>query len=87
MTADEARSKIAAKEFDTLVDTRSNKEYNLGHLSGAIHLQSEDVSSVLTDKAGRILVYGDTASATADTLYGMGYKNVHYISGTYMSLR
>ena len=94
MTADEARAKIAAKEFDTIVDVRTNMEYNLGHAPDAIHLPIGEIetkaSYVLPDKNARILVYcntGQRARAASETLYSMGYKNVRYIGGTYLSLR
>ena len=91
MPAEEARAKILAKDFDAVVDVRTNKEFTLGHAADAIHLPtSEEISSILPDKAAQLLLYcntGHKASAIADTLYGMGYKNVHYISGSYMSLR
>jgi len=94
MTADEARAKIAAKEFDTIVDVRTNMEYNLGHAPDAVHLPIGEIeakaSSVLPDKTARILVYcntGQRARAASETLYSMGYKNVRYIGGTYLSLR
>jgi len=94
MTADEARAKIAAKEFDTIVDVRTNMEYNLGHAPDAVHLPIGEIeakaSSVLPDKTARILVYcntGQRSRAASEKLYSMGYKNVRYISGTYLSLR
>jgi len=91
MPAEEARAKIVAKGFDTIIDLRTNKEFTLGHAADAIHFSSEeDIPSVLPDVDAQILLYcntGHKASAMADTLYGMGYKNVHYISGSYMSLR
>lgn len=94
ITSDEARAKIAAKEFDTIVDVRTNMEYNLGHAADAVHLPIGEIeakaSSVLPDKTARILVYcntGQRARAASEKLYSMGYKNVRYIGGTYLSLR
>jgi len=91
MPTEEARAKIVAKEFDAIVDLRTNKEFTLGHAADAIHFSyEEDISSAFPDKAAQLLLYcttGHKASSMADTLYGMGYKNVHYISGSYMSLR
>ena len=93
MTADEARAKVAAKEFDTIVDVRTNMEYNLGHAPDAVHLPIGEIetkaSSVLPDKTARILVYcntGQRSRAASEKLYSMGYKNVRYIGGTYLSL-
>ena len=92
--ADEARAKVAAKEFDTIVDVRTNMEYNLGHAPDAVHLPIGEIeakaSSVLPDKTARILVYcntGQRSRAASEKLYSMGYKNVRYIGGTYLSLR
>jgi rhodanese-related sulfurtransferase len=94
MTTDEARAKIAKKEFDTIVDVRTNMEYNLGHAPDAVHLPIGEIeakaSSVLPNKTARILVYcntGQRARAASEKLYSMGYKNVRYIGGTYLSLR
>ena len=94
MTTDEAKAKILAKEFDSIVDVRTNMEYNLGHYADAIHLPIGEIEqkaySVLPDKTARILVYcntGQRARAASEKLYSMGYKNVRYIGGTYLSLR
>ena len=94
ISGDEAKAKIAAKEIDTIVDVRTNTEYNLGHAPGALHLPTGEIeqkaSSVLPDKTARILVYcntGQRSRAASEKLYSMGYKNVRYIAGTYLSLR
>jgi phage shock protein E len=94
ISAEEAKRKLAAYEFDTVLDVRSNLEYNLGHYPNAKHIPIQDlktrVPNEIPDPSTRILIYcntGQRSRAASEILYGLGYKNVRYISGTYMSLR
>jgi rhodanese-related sulfurtransferase len=93
ITAQEAKKRIAAKEIDTVLDVRTDLEYNLGHYSGALHIPTADLATkapkILTNKEARILVYcntGQRARAAAELLHAAGYKNTRYIVNPYWSL-
>jgi rhodanese-related sulfurtransferase len=69
----------------TVVDVRTDIEWNLGHYPGAIHT----LSSVPADKDAVIIVYcntGQRSRAAAETLREKGYSRVYYISSSYVSL-
>lgn len=94
ISAQEAQAKLAANEFDIVLDVRSNMEYNLGHYPNAKHIPilqlSERAPKELPDLTARILIYcntGQRSRKASEILYGLGYKNVRYISGAYTTLR
>jgi phage shock protein E len=93
ITAQEAKKRIAARQIDTVLDVRTDLEYNLGHYSGALHIPTADLAAkapkILTNKEARILVYcntGQRARAAAELLHAAGYKNTRYIVNPYWSL-
>ena len=94
LSAEKAREKLANNEFDIVLDVRSNLEYNLGHYPNAKHIPitqlEERAPKELPDVNARILVYcntGQRARKASEILYGLGYKRVNYIAGTYTTLR
>lgn len=94
ISAEEARNKLAANEFDVVLDVRSNMEYNLGHYPNAKHIPilqlSERAPNELPDLSARILIYcntGQRSRKASEILHGLGYKNTRYISGSYTTLR
>lgn len=93
ITAQEAKKRIAGRQIDTVLDVRTDLEYNLGHYSGALHIPTADLAAkapkILTNKEARILVYcntGQRARAAAELLHAAGYKNTRYIVNPYWSL-
>ncbi len=83
-----------SRRFGLIIDVRTPKERDtLGYYPNSIpisinKLQSE-VPLDISNKNTRILVYsnGDNrAQMGAEILYRMGYKNVRYITQTYLSL-
>lgn len=93
ISAEDAKQKIFDRKIDTVLDVRTNLEYNLGHYPEAVHIPTanlkQKVRQAIPNKDTRILVYcntGQRARKAAETLQDMGYKNVRYITGPYWSL-
>lgn len=89
VTAEEAKN----KRIDVVLDVRTNMEYNLGHYPEALHIPTatlaESVETLIPDKKTRILIYcntGQRARYATDLLRQMGYTNVEYIAGSYLTL-
>ena len=93
ISAEEAKKGIAEGKFQTILDVRTDTEYNLGHYPEAVHIPtqtfSEEVERKLPNKDTSILVYCNTGQRSryaADLLKAKRYNNVRYISGPYWSL-
>jgi len=92
--AAEARRRIQKKEFDIILDVRTDLERsNLGYYPGSLHVQSADLETKFApsnpNKDIRILAYcntGHRARMATDKLHKLGYKNAVYISSQYTSL-
>lgn len=94
ISAEDAKKKLVNNEIDIVLDVRTNMEYNLGHYPNAKHipitLLKERAVNELPDRLSHILVYcntGQRARKASEILMGLGYKNVRYIAGTYITLR
>jgi hypothetical protein len=94
ISSEEAKQRIQRKQFDVLLDVRTDLERNtLGYYPGSVHIQSADleqrVAQQFPDKNIRILAYcntGHRARAATDKLHKLGYKNALFISSTYKTL-
>ena len=93
ISAEDAKKALANRQFSTVLDVRTDTEYNLGHYPEAVHIPTaklaNEVERRLPDKQKGILVYCNTGQRSryaADMLKAKGYKNVRYISGPYWSL-
>lgn len=83
-----------AHRFGLIIDVRTPKEREvLGYYPNSIPISPESLAKEvpldISSKDTWILVYsnGDSRAATAaNILYGMGYRNVRYITETYLSL-
>jgi rhodanese-related sulfurtransferase len=83
-----------ARRFGLIIDVRTPKERELlGYYPNSIpippQMLEQQVPLDISSKNTWILVYsnGDNrAKLAAETLYKMGYKNVRYITETYLSL-
>jgi phage shock protein E len=92
--AEEARGRLAAGQFDLVLDVRTATERaTLGFYPNSVHLASADLETTMPaqfpDRSARILVYcntGQRARAATEKLVAMGYTNVRYISGSHLSL-
>ena len=94
ISSEEARQRIQRKQFDVLLDVRTDLERNtLGYYPQSVHIQSADLEQRMArqfpDKSIRILAYcntGHRARAATDKLHELGYKNALFISSTYKTL-
>ncbi len=73
---------------DIWIDVRSDKEWNSGHLDGAVHIPhteiTEKIVSLTDDKNAPIKLYcrsGGRAGMAKKELEKMGYKNVTNVGG------
>lgn len=71
-----------------ILDVRTQKEYDEGHVPGAICIPDEDIGDtepeILSDKEQLILVYcrsGNRSKKAAQKLAGLGYENVVEFGG------
>lgn len=84
----EAKKMMDTEKGYILLDVRTQKEYEEGHLPGAICISNETIDKVpppgLPDKKQRIFVYcwsGQRSHATAQKLEKMGYTNIVEFGG------
>ncbi len=71
-----------------IVDVREDREWALGHITGAVHLGKgiieRDVEQAIPDKAAEIILYcggGFRSALSAENLQKMGYTNVYSMDG------
>ena len=89
-----AKQLIKKKYFNHIIDVRTNFEYNLGNYKNAINIPiseiAKKINSLKINKNDKILVYcntGNRARQATEILINKGYKNINYISGTYLTLK
>lgn len=88
ITAQQAKEIMDTQEGYVILDTRTEEEYETGHIPGAIVISHEEIKekaeSVLTDKDQLILVYcrsGRRSKLAAQDLVDLGYTNVKEFGG------
>jgi rhodanese-related sulfurtransferase len=88
-----ARQKLATRQYDAVVDVRTDAEWALGHYPLAVHIPAgrveEDLPRIFTNPKMRILFYCNTATRAriaAETARRLGYKNVEYLIGPHYLL-
>ena len=88
ITAEEAKRIMDSEECYTILDVRTQEEYDEGHIPGAIVLSHEEIAEkaeeVLTDKDQLILVYcrsGRRSKIAAEALVELGYTNIKEFGG------
>ena len=64
-----------------IIDVRTPKEFELGHVESAINIEWQDIASVenSTNKDNRIFLYcrsGNRSQKATDILINIGYKDV-----------
>jgi len=84
---------ISPKELDgkkgmVLLDVRTNKEYEGGHIPGSIHVPLSDIGDKIKKlkKDKELVVYcqsGNRSIWAIKRLMGMGYKNLINLKGGY----
>jgi rhodanese-related sulfurtransferase len=84
----EYQRRVAAGEKFVLVDVREDREWDKGHLPGAVHLGKgvieRDIETRCPDKGTPLLCYcggGFRSALVADNLQKMGYTNVISLNG------
>ena len=84
----DVKAKRDAGEPFHLVDVREDREWDAGHLPGAVHLGKgvieRDVEKHLPDPDAQIVLYcggGFRSALAADNLQKMGYMNVWSMDG------
>ena len=88
ITAQQAKEIMDTQEGYVILDTRTEEEYEQGHIPGAIVISHEEIKEkaeqVLTDKDQLILVYcrsGRRSKLAAQDLVDLGYTNVKEFGG------
>ena len=88
MKMDEALKQMKQTSDYVLVDVRTKKEYESGHIPGAINIVNEEidesVQKILEDKDQNIYVYcrsGNRSKQASQKLVDMGYTNIIEIGG------
>ena len=88
ITAQEAKEIMDTREGYVILDTRTQEEYDQGHIPGAVLLPYDEVlqkaETILTDKNQLILVYcrsGRRSKLAANDLVKLGYTNIKEFGG------
>lgn len=88
ITAAEAKEIMDSREGYIILDTRTQEEYDEGHIPGAILIPHEEIlekaEDALTDKNQLILVYcrsGRRSKLAAEDLQKLGYTNIREFGG------
>jgi rhodanese-related sulfurtransferase len=88
------KAMLARGEKPVLVDVREDREYDAGHVKGAVHLGKgvieRDIETQYPDKATTLVLYcggGFRSALVADNLQKMGYKNPVSLDGGWRALK
>lgn len=79
---------LEQKKGMMIIDTRTHKEYEGGHIPGAIHVPLADIGGKIKKlrKDKELVVYcqnGNRSIWAIKRLMGMGYKNLFNLKGGY----
>jgi rhodanese-related sulfurtransferase len=87
-TVADVKARMDRKESFQLVDVREDREWDAGHLPGAIHLGKgiieRDVEKTIPDRSAPLVLYcggGFRSALAAKNLQDMGYTNVISMDG------
>ena len=88
ITAEEAKQIMDSEEGYIILDTRTQAEYDEGHIPGAIVISHDEITEkaaeMLPDKDQLILVYcrsGRRSKLAAEALVKLGYTNIKEFGG------
>lgn len=88
ITAEQAKTIMDSQEGYIILDTRTQEEYDEGHIPGAILIPYDEVADraedILTDKDQLILVYcrsGRRSKLAAEDLVKLDYTNIKEFGG------
>ncbi len=90
MDVEELREKIQKKEDIRIIDVRTRREYNMGHIEGAINIPVDELRDNLIslNKSDSIVVHCRTSYRSYlayRILINEGFKKVWNLNGSYMS--
>jgi rhodanese-related sulfurtransferase len=85
---------VAAGDPHILVDTREDREWDSGHVAGALHMSrgivERDIETQVPDKDAKLVLYcggGFRSALVADNLQKMGYTNAISLDGGWRALK
>lgn len=88
ISAEEAKEMMDKDSAITILDVRTEEEFNTGHIEGALLIPDTDIlqkaEEILTDKSASILIYcrsGRRSALAAANLVELGYSNVYDFGG------
>jgi phage shock protein E len=88
ISASDGKSMLDADDSIILIDVRTQSEYDLEHIEGAILLPLADIntdaSKVMKDKSATYIIYcrsGNRSAQAVLLLYQMGYGNLYDMGG------
>ena len=88
ITPEQAKELMDTREDYVILDTRTQAEYDEGHIPGAIVIPHDEISqkaeAMLPDKDQLILVYcrsGRRSKLAAEDLVKLGYNNIKEFGG------
>lgn len=88
ITAQQAKEIMVSQEGYIILDTRTQEEFDEGHIPGSILIPYDEIlekaEDVLTDKDQMILVYcrsGRRSKLAAEDLVKLGYSNIKEFGG------
>ena len=88
ITAEEAKQIMDSEEGYIILDTRTQEEYDAGHIPGAIVISHDEIEEkaeqLLPHKDQLILVYcrsGRRSKIAAEALVELGYTNIKEFGG------
>ena len=88
ITAEEAKQIMDTEEGYIILDTRTQEEYDEGHIPGAIQISYDEIEEkaegMLPDKDQLLLVYcrsGRRSKLAAEALVELGYTNIKEFGG------
>lgn len=83
-----ALASLAASAKTVIIDVRTPDEYSLGHLDGAINIDHQVIGQRIgmtgVSKEDEVILYcrsGRRSAIAADTLKGLGFKNLKDYGG------
>jgi NADPH-dependent 2,4-dienoyl-CoA reductase/sulfur reductase-like enzyme/rhodanese-related sulfurtransferase len=87
---EELKDKLASKEIFTLIDVRTKREYNMGHIETAINIPVDELRENIDklDKESNIIVYCRTSYRSYlayRILANKGFENIRNLNGSYLS--
>ena len=90
MTIDDYQRRVATGERFVLLDVREDREWDKGHLPGAVHMSKgvieRDIENAIPDKGAAIVCQcggGFRSALVCENLQRMGYTNAWSLDGGY----